>query len=163
MDSYDHSKLHGPAHPVLYNFSEEAEGYAIIRPTMVFGGGDLLLSNIAWALRRFPVFPVFGSGDYRVQPVNAEDLAAQALAAGFRNDSFVADAAGPETFTFEELPRLLAPAVNARVRLVHTMGFALTQLVGLLLRDVVWARDEIDGLIAEFIVFGSRNLIAKSH
>ena len=125
--------------------------YAIIRPTLVFGAGDLLLSNMAWALRRFPVFPVFGKGDYKVQPVYAEDLAAQAVAAGFRSDSFVADAAGPETFTFEELLRLLAKAVGAGVRLVHTLpslGFALTRLVGLLLRDVVLTRDEVDGLMA---------------
>ncbi len=138
MDSYGHSKLHGPAHRVLYNFSEEAEGYAIIRPTLVFGEGDPLLNNMAWALRRFPVFPVFGSGDYRVQPIYAEDLAAQALAAGFRNDSFVADAAGTDTFTFEELLHLLASEVGARVRLAHTpppLGFSLTRLVGLLLRD----------------------------
>ena len=40
--------------------------YAIIRPTLVFGEGDLLLNNMAWALRRFPVFPVFGRGDYQV-------------------------------------------------------------------------------------------------
>ena len=37
--------------------------YAIIRPTLVFGVGDLLLNNIAWALRRFPFFPVYGRGD----------------------------------------------------------------------------------------------------
>ena len=74
--------------------------------------------------------------------------------AGCRHESFVADAAGLDTFTFEELLRLLASAVNARVRLVHTMGFALTRLVGLLLRDVIWDRDEIDGLIAEFIDSG---------
>ena len=114
-----------------------------IRPTLVFGAGDLLLSNMAWALRRFPVFPVFGKGDYQVQPVYAEDLAAQAVAAGFRSDSFVADAAGPETFTFEELLGLLASAVGARVRLVHTppsLGFALTRLAGLPLRDVVLTR-----------------------
>ena len=125
--------------------------YAIIRPTLVFGEGDLLFNNMAWALRRFPVFPVFGQGNYKVQPIYAEDLAAQALAAGFRSDSFVADAAGPETFTFEELLRLLAKAVGARVRLVHTLpslGFALTRLVGLLLRDVVLTRDEVDGLMA---------------
>ena len=73
--------------------------YAIIRPTLVFGEGDLLLNNLAWALRRFPVFPVFGSGDYPVQPVCAEDLAAQAVEAGSRDDSSVADAAGPNTFT----------------------------------------------------------------
>ena len=125
--------------------------YAIIRPTLVFGEGDLLLNNMAWALRRFPVFPVFGNGDYKVQPVYAGDLAAQAVDAGSRTDSFVADAAGPDTFTFEELLRLLAKAVNTRARLVHTppsLGFALTRLVGLLLRDVVLTCDEVDGLMA---------------
>ena len=125
--------------------------FAIIRPTLVFGEGDLLLNNMAWALRRFPVFPVFGNGNYPVQPVYAEDLAALAVDAGSRGDSFVADAAGPETFTFEELLWLLAKAVGARVRLVHTppsLGFALTRLVGLMLRDVVLTRDEVDGLMA---------------
>ena len=125
--------------------------HAIIRPTLVFGEGDLLLNNMAWALRRFPVFPVFGNGDYKVQPVYAGDLAAQAVDARSRTDSFVADAAGPDTFTFEELLRLLAKAVGARVRLMHTppsLGFALTRLVGLPLRGVVLTRDEVDGLMA---------------
>ena len=53
--------------------------YAIIRPTLVFGKGDLLLNNMAWALR---CFPVFGRGDYPVQPIYAGDLAAQAVDAG---------------------------------------------------------------------------------
>ena len=125
--------------------------YAIIRPTLVFGEGDLLLNNMAWALRRFPVFPVFGRGDYKVQPIYAGDLAAQAVASGSLSENTVADAAGPDTFTFEELLRLLAKAVNARVRLAHTppsLGFALTRLVGLLLRDVVLTCDEVDGLMA---------------
>ena len=89
---------------------------------------------MAWALRRFPVFPVFGRRDYQVQPIYAEDLASQAVDVGSGRDSFVADAAGPETFTFEELLRLLASSVDTRVRLVHTqpsLGFALTRLVGL--------------------------------
>ena len=73
--------------------------YAIIRPTLVFGEGDLLLNNMAWALRHFPVFPVFGNGDYPVQPIYAEDLAAQAVDAGSGHDSFIADAVGPDTFT----------------------------------------------------------------
>ena len=84
---------------------------AVIRPTLVFGEGDLLLNNMAWALRHFPVFPVYGKGDYRVQPIYTGDLAALAVEAGSGTDSFVADAAGPETFTFEELVRLLAEAM----------------------------------------------------
>ena len=125
--------------------------YAIIRTTLVFGEGDLLLNNMTWALRRFPVFPVFGNGDYRVQPIYAEDLAGQAVVVGAGGENSVADAAGPESFTFEELLRLLALAVRARIRLVNTpapLGFALTRLVGLLLRDVVLTRDEVDGLMA---------------
>ena len=92
--------------------------YAIIRPTLVFGEGYLLLNNMAWALRRFPIFPVFGRGDYPVQPIYAEDLAAQVAAAGSRRENSIADAARPETFSFEELLRPLADVVAARVRLV---------------------------------------------
>ena len=125
--------------------------YAVIRPTLIFGDGDLLLNNIAWALRRFPVFPVYGKGDYYVQPVYVEDVAAQAVEAGSQNENSVADAAGPDTFSFEELLRLLASAVGVRRLLVHTppsAGLALTGLVGLLMRDVVLTRDEVDGLMA---------------
>ena len=86
--------------------------HAIIRPTLVFGQGDLLLNNMAWALRRFQVFPVFGGGGYKVQPIYDEDLAGQAVAGGSQNENSVAAAAGPETLTFEELVRLLASAVD---------------------------------------------------
>ena len=125
--------------------------YAIIRPTLVFGVGDLLLNNMAWALRRFPVFPVCGNGDYPVQPIYAEDLAAQAVEAGSQSESSVADAAGPDTFSFEALLRLLASAMGVRARLVHTppsAGLALTRLVGLLMRDVALTHDEVVGLMA---------------
>ena len=132
--------------------------YAVIRPTLVFGEGDLLLNNMAWALRRFPVFPVFGSGDYPVQPLYAEDLATLAVQAGSRNGDSVSDAAGPETFTFEELLRMLASAVSARVRLVHappSPGFWLTRLIGLVQRDVVLTRDEVDGLVSGLLTSGT--------
>ena len=90
--------------------------YAVIRPTLVFGDGDLLLNNMAWALRRFPVFPAYGNGDYPVQPVYAEGLGAQAVEAGSLSESFVVDAAGPETFSFEGLLRLVASSMGVRTR-----------------------------------------------
>ena len=94
--------------------------YAIIRPTLVFGVGDLLLNNMAWALRRFPVFRVYGSGDYPVQPIYVEDLAAQAVEAGSLSESSVADAAGPDTLSFEALLRLLASSMGVRRWFPHT-------------------------------------------
>ena len=132
--------------------------YAIIRPTLIFGVGDLLLNNMAWALRRFPVFPVFGNGDYPVQPVYAEDVAAQAVEAGSQGENSIADAAGPETFSYEALLRLVASAVGVRVRLLHTppsVGLTLTRLVGLMMRDVVLTRDEVDELMAGLFTSGA--------
>ena len=125
--------------------------YAIIRPTLIFGAGDLLLNNLARVLRRFPVFPVYGSGAYAVQPVYAGDLAAQAVEAGAQRGNSVAVAAGPDTLSFDALVRLLAAAVGVRARAVHTpppVALALTRMVGLLLRDVVLTRDEVTGLLA---------------
>ena len=129
--------------------------YGIIRPTLVFGAGDLLLNNIAWALRRFPVFPVYGSGNYLVQPVYARDLADQAVEAGSHSEDTVADAAGPDTFSFEELLRLVVAKTGVRTRLVHTppaLDLALTRLVGLLMGDVALTRDEVVGLTAGLLI-----------
>ena len=108
--------------------------YAIIRPTLVFGAGDLLLNNMAWALRRFPVFPVYGNGDYPVQSVYAEDVAAQAVEAGSQSENSIADAGVPDTFSFEALLRLLASSMGVRRWFLHTpprVGLALTGLIGL--------------------------------
>ena len=131
--------------------------YAIIRPTLVFGEGDLLLNNMAWALRRFPIFPIYGNGDYSVQPVYVEDLAAQAVEAGSQGENSIAAAAGPDTFSFEALLRLLASSMGVRRRFLHTpprVGLALTGLVGLLMRDMALTRDEVVGLMDGLLTSG---------
>jgi uncharacterized protein YbjT (DUF2867 family) len=129
--------------------------HAIVRPALVFGGEDVLANNIAWALRRFPVFPMFGPGDYPVQPVFVEDLAEIAVAAGRESRDMAVDAVGPETLTFEGLVRLIADMTGSPARIVHVrpgLAFALTTLVGWLVRDVVLTRDEIEGLMAGLLV-----------
>ena len=140
---------------------DDYEGYGDLPlhlgPTLVFGEGDLPLINMAWALRRVSGLPCFRRGDYSVQPMYANDLATQAVTAGLGAHSYVADAAGPVTLTFEELLRLLASDLGAQVRLLHTpssLGLALTRLVGLLLRNVVLTKDEVDGLMAELLIPG---------
>src|SRR2546421_477270 len=82
-------------------------------------GGDVLINNIAWLLRRLPVFGIAGSGDYRIRPVHVDDVAAIAVAAGHREDDVVLDAVGPETYKFEELVRLIANTVGRRPVIVH--------------------------------------------
>ena len=124
--------------------------YAIVRPTLVFGPRDVLVNNIAWILRRFPVFVVPGDGSGRVQPVSAEDVAEIAVGA-----TGTVDASGPEEYSFDELVRLVAAAVGHRRRLVHApprIALALGAVVGAARRDVVLTRDELEGLQASLLV-----------
>ncbi len=75
--------------------------YAIVRPTLVVGANDILVNNIAWLLRRFPVFVMPDSGRYRVQPVTLEDTGEIISDAALATDNITVDAAGPEIMTFE--------------------------------------------------------------
>ncbi|HUT96950.1 MAG TPA: NAD(P)H-binding protein [Dehalococcoidales bacterium] len=129
--------------------------YAIVRPALIFGAKGILINNIAWLLRKFPVFAVPGSGDYRVQPIFVEDLAEIAVSAGHKDNNMVTDTAGPETFTFDELVRLIADKINRRTRIVHASpGLVLftARLIGCIVGDVVLTKEEIGGLMANLLV-----------
>lgn len=131
--------------------------YAIIRPTVIFGAEDILINNIAWLLRRFPVFAIPGSGGYRLQPVFVEDVADLVVGAASETANLTLDAVGPETFTFNELVRLLARAVGSRASIIHVnprVALFLSKLVGLVVGDVVLTRDEVAGLMAGLLVSG---------
>ena len=104
--------------------------YAIVRPTVIFGPEDILINNIAWFLRRFPLFPVFGAGDYRVQPVFVKDVAEIAVRAGRSAGEIVVDAAGPEVYSFEQLVRLIAREIRSGARIVHLAPGLAYVLVG---------------------------------
>lgn len=128
--------------------------YSIVRPTLVFGKEDILVNNIAWLIRKFPVFPIFGSGLYKVQPVYVEDLASIAVARAADLVSGVVDAIGPEVFTFKELVQLMASRIKPGVKLVHVppaIGIALGQLIGLAVGDIVLTRDELQGLMESLL------------
>jgi len=133
--------------------------YAILRPTVIFGAGDILINNIAWLLRKFPVFAVAGPGDYRLQPVFAEDVAELAATVGEQQENFIVDAVGPETYTFDSLVRFIREKVGSKARIVHLPpGLVLffSKLLGMLTRDVVLTREEVGGLMANLLV--SENL-----
>jgi len=129
--------------------------YAIVRPTVVFGPRSILVNNIAWLLRTFPIFPIPGSGDYRIQPVSVEDVAEIAVRAGQEDDNIVTDAVGPETFTYNQLVRVIARRIHSRTKIVHVspnLALSLAKLVGYLVRDVVITKEEIEGLMANLLV-----------
>ena len=122
---------------------------------MLFGTGDVLLNNIAWLLRRLPVFGVFGDGRYGIQPVFVEDLAAQMVAHGERRDPVIQDAVGPETYAYRDLVLLLRAHLGSRARLMSVppvFGLVAGAVLSRLVHDVLITRDEIEGLMSNLLV-----------
>jgi NADH dehydrogenase len=129
---------------------ESGLSYAILRPTVLFGEEDVLVNNIAWALRRFPVFGIFGDGSYRLQPIYVDDLATLAVEQAHASEDTVIDAIGPETFTFKELVAAIADAIGKRRPLVSvppSLGYTVATLIGKVVGDVFLTREEITGLM----------------
>jgi len=130
---------------------ESGLSYAILRPTVLFGKEDILINNIAWMLRRFPVFGVFGDGSYRLQPIYVDDLAALAVAQGTGRADGIINAIGPETFTYRELAQIIGRLIGARrpvIGVPPALGYWVGRGVGALMGDVTITRAEIAGLMA---------------
>ena len=132
-----------------------AESHAIVRPTVTFGPGDILVNNLAWTLRHLPVFGIPGDGRYPIQPVHVADIARIAVEAGEATADLVVDAAGPETFEFHDFVETVRRAVGSRAIVVHLpVPIALTGagLIGLVVRDAVLRRDEVTELKARLMI-----------
>ena len=130
--------------------AESGLSHGILRPTVLFGREDILINNIAWALRRFPCFTVFGDGSYRLQPIYVEDLAGLAVAEGKASESRVVNAIGPETFTYRELVDAVGQAIGRKRPILGVspgLGYAMSRVVGWMMRDIFVTRDEIRGLM----------------
>ncbi len=133
---------------------ESGIAYTILRPTVIFGLEDILINNIAWFVRRFPVFGVPGDGRYRIRPIYVEDMAKMMVDALGHGANTVLDAVGPETFTFDELVNLIASQVGRPVRLLHLptpLAYLFTTLIGWFLGDVVLTWEEYQGLMANLL------------
>lgn len=133
---------------------ESGLSYAILRPTVLFGKEDILINNISWMLRKFPVFGVFGDGNYRVQPIYVDDLAQLAVTHGHGRDNIILNAIGPETFTYRELIATLANIIGHKrpiISILPRLGLWTSKLVGRLVDDVLVTEEEIEGLMADLL------------
>ncbi len=132
--------------------------YAILRPAVLFGRECILINNIAWFLRRFPVFGVFGDGNYRIQPIYIDDLAELAVEQGESKENVIIDAIGPETFAYrglvEEMGRIIEKE-RPVISISPTLGLIVGNIIGKMLGDVLITRDEIGGLMADLLYVDS--------
>jgi uncharacterized protein YbjT (DUF2867 family) len=83
-----------------------------------------------------------------------EDVADISVQSGLAETDEVIDAVGPETFTFEELIRLIARTIGSRVLFVHVppaAALAAAGAIGRIVGDVVVTTDELRGMMAELV------------
>ena len=140
-------------------------GYAILRPTVLFGDEDILVNNIAWLLRKFPLFGLPGNGSYRLQPIFVEDYADLAVEMSALEDNIVADTVGPDIFSFEEMVWLITSQINRPARLIKMpprLALCASQIIGTFVGDVVLTKDEVDGLM-EGLLVSSEPPLGKTH
>jgi nucleoside-diphosphate-sugar epimerase len=123
--------------------------HAVLRPSILFGGNGVLINNIAWLLRRMPVFAVGGTGEYRVRPIHVDDLARLCVRAGNSMQTEVIDAVGPDRPTFLELVHHIGDAVGSRSQVIRVPGPLIppaARLLGLALRDTLLTTEEYEAL-----------------
>lgn len=128
--------------------------YAILRPAILFGGEDILINNIAWTLRRFPVYPIFGNGEYKLQPIYVEDLAKLAVESGAERENKIINAIGPETFTYRELVKTIGEIIGKKRPLINVpplLGYTGAKITGLLMNDIVMTWDELKALMSNLL------------
>ena len=116
---------------------------------------DVLINNIAWLLRRCPVFAIPGSGEYRLQPVFVVDVAEMAVAAGQATPEYVTRRRGAGSLHVPELVGLIAQNVGSRARIVQvppSVALWLSRQVGRAVHDVVLTQEEVKGLMAGLLV-----------
>ncbi|MCL4271959.1 MAG: NAD(P)H-binding protein [Anaerolineales bacterium] len=129
--------------------------YAILRPTVLFGKEDILINNIAWLLRRFPLFGLPGDGSYRLSPVYVDDMAELAVEAIYKREDYIWDAVGPDEFTFKEMVELIGETIGKKPPLIPfppRLALLAAQFLSLFVNDVMLTPEEVDGLMANLLI-----------
>ncbi len=124
--------------------------YSILRPALLFSAKSILVNNIAWTLRRFPVFGMFGDGKYQMQPIHVDDLASLAVQEAGIKENKIINAIGPETFTFEQFVKTIGDAIDKKKPIIPVPPWS-AQIISKgaqpFLDDVLITKDEVKGLM----------------
>ncbi len=129
--------------------------YAILRPTVLFGKEDILINNIAWLLRRMPVFGLPGDGSYKLSPVYVDDLAKLAVDSVYQKENYIWDAVGPDEFTFKEMVELIGEKTGTQKPLIPIpprLALLAAQFMSIFVKDVMLTPEEVDGLMENLLI-----------
>jgi uncharacterized protein YbjT (DUF2867 family) len=120
------TQLNAPSKAVRVAAEEAIRGsgleWTILRPTMIYGTErDRNICRLIRYVRRFPVLPIFGSGNFQMQPIYVEDLANAIVSAAVSVQTIRQDynLSGSVPLTYNELVRTTARLLGRRIGLLH--------------------------------------------
>ena len=104
----------------------------IVRPAVMFGPDDGFLTTVARLVRTLPVYPMFGRGQTKLQPVYVEDVAEaiSRVLEDIAGSGPCYEFAGRRVYTYEELVRSVADRAKVRPKLVP-VPFALWRILAM--------------------------------
>lgn len=131
--------------------------YTILRISWMFEEGDILVNNIAWILRRFPIFGIFGDGQYKLQPVSLKTLGKVAVENRYLGNQTInvgqtINVIGPETYTYSEFISIINKTINCKTLLFPFPGISkyipifISKILSMILSDRLLTIDEVNTL-----------------
>ena len=99
--------------------AESGLSYSIVRPTLLFGRNDRLLSVMLRMMHRYHRFPMFGDGEFHLSPVSSTDLAS-VLSMGARTPfNGTLDMGGPVRYRYRDLTDLMFQVLGLPPRYIR--------------------------------------------
>jgi NADH dehydrogenase len=111
---------------------DSALDWTIFRPSIIFGPGSEFVGMLAELIRRIPVVPVIGDGQYRMQPVALEQVAASFVKALEMPEtiSTAYHLGGGESYSYDEILEITARAIGkAKVVKLHQPLFMIKPMI----------------------------------
>jgi len=100
-------------------WTSAGRSYAIVRPTMLFGPNDKLLTVMLRTMARYGRFPMFGDGEYHVSPLAARDLARILRREAATDVSRTVSVGGARRWRYRDLTDRMFAALGRPPRYVH--------------------------------------------
>ncbi len=109
--------------------------WTIFRPSLIFGRGSEFVKMLTELIRRVPVVPVIGDGQYRMQPVSVAQVAVSFVKALAMPESIgkTYHQGGSESYTYDAILDLTGKAMGRKqVTKVHQPLFMIKPMIKML-------------------------------
>lgn len=97
-----------------------ASKYIIIRPADIYSKKQSHLKNLINLIKKLPVIPIIGDGNYQISPVYVNDVSEiiiKLIDTGKRNGIYTVT--GPKIYSFKQIVKLICQTLRQQKPLIH--------------------------------------------